>query len=284
MAMNVLPRKLMRRPGESAFSADLPPSWATNRSTSPWSNHRPSPLRQASMSTPGSWPRCVFFIFLLHIGQFRFFSGVLASGEARILTGASVEPSSLSASRRSSHSPESNHTPPQLTQWSSSIFSYSTTIMSFLHTGHFISMDSQKYYRKFSQRTVLCQERVQLDSLSWNWYHLLVRFFGRTKIYAVVETGGEQYKVSPGQTIEVEKLTVEGDTVELDKVYMIADGDTVTVGKPTIAGAKVIASVVGAGKKDKVLVYKFKAKVRYRRKRGHRQPFTKLTIKEIVVG
>lgn len=113
-----------------------------------------------------------------------------------------------------------------------------------------------------------------------SWYAIL----GRKKIYAVVETGGKQYKVSPGQTIEVEKLPVEGDTVELDKVFLVADGDNVTVGKPTIAGAKVIASVVGAGKKDKVIVYKFKSKVRYRRKRGHRQPYTRLAIKEIVVG
>ncbi len=107
---------------------------------------------------------------------------------------------------------------------------------------------------------------------------------GRTKIYAVVETGGKQYKVSPGQTIEVEKLPAGGETVELDRVYLIADGDKVTVGKPTIEGAKVIASVVGEGKKDKTIVYKFKAKVRYRRKKGHRQPYTKLAIKEIVVG
>ena len=107
---------------------------------------------------------------------------------------------------------------------------------------------------------------------------------GRTMIYAVVETGGKQYKVSPGQTIEVEKLPAGGETVELDRVYLIADGDKVTVGKPTIEGAKVIASVVGEGKKDKIIVYKFKAKVRYRRKRGHRQPYTKLAIKEIVVG
>jgi len=70
----------------------------------------------------------------------------------------------------------------------------------------------------------------------------------------------------------------------LDKVYLVADGDKVTVGKPTIEGAKVIASVVGGGKKDKIIVYKFKAKVRYRRKKGHRQPYTKLAIKEIVVG
>jgi large subunit ribosomal protein L21 len=107
---------------------------------------------------------------------------------------------------------------------------------------------------------------------------------GRKMIYAVVETGGKQYKVSPGQTIEVEKLTASGDTIELDKVYLVADGDKVTVGNPTVPGAKVIANVVGNGKGDKVIVYKFKAKVRYRRKRGHRQPFTKLAIKEIVVG
>jgi large subunit ribosomal protein L21 len=82
----------------------------------------------------------------------------------------------------------------------------------------------------------------------------------------------------------VEKLSVEGETVELDKVYMLADGDNVTVGSPTIPGARVIASVVGTGKKDKVIVYKFKAKARYRRKKGHRQPYTRLAIKEIVVG
>ena len=103
-------------------------------------------------------------------------------------------------------------------------------------------------------------------------------------IYAVVETGGKQYKVSPGQTIEVEKLPAGGDTVELDKVYLIADGENVTVGKPTIAGAKVIASVVEEGKGEKVIVYKFKSKVRYRRKRGHRQPYTKLAIKEIIAS
>jgi len=108
--------------------------------------------------------------------------------------------------------------------------------------------------------------------------------FGRKTIYAVVETGGKQYKVSPGQIIEVEKLSASGDTVELDKVYLVADGDKVTVGNPTVPGAKVIANVVGNGKGDKVTVYKFKAKVRYRRKKGHRQPYTKLAIKEIVVG
>jgi large subunit ribosomal protein L21 len=99
-----------------------------------------------------------------------------------------------------------------------------------------------------------------------------------------VETGGKQYKVSPGQTIEVDRLAVEGDSIELDRVYLVAEGDKVTLGRPTIAGAKVIADVVGEGKKDKVIVFKFKPKVRYRRKKGHRQPYTRLAIKEIVVG
>lgn len=106
----------------------------------------------------------------------------------------------------------------------------------------------------------------------------------RSAIYAIVETGGKQYKVSPGQTIEVDRLVVEGDSIELDRVYLVADGDKVTLGRPTIDGAMVIADVVGEGKKDKVIVFKFKPKVRYRRKKGHCQPYTRLAIKEIVVG
>ncbi|MGB2583932.1 MAG: 50S ribosomal protein L21, partial [Dehalococcoidia bacterium] len=103
-------------------------------------------------------------------------------------------------------------------------------------------------------------------------------------MYAIVETGGKQYKVSPGQTIDVEKLSVDGDTVELDRVHLVADGDKVTLGRPTIVGAKVIADVVGDGKRGKVIVFKYKPKVRYRIKKGHRQPYTRLAIKEIVVG
>ncbi len=108
--------------------------------------------------------------------------------------------------------------------------------------------------------------------------------YWRKVIYAVVETGGKQYKVSPGETICVEKLATEGDTVELDKVYLVVDGDKVTLGKPTVAGAKVVATVLGEGKGDKVIVFKYKPKVRYRRKKGHRQPYTRLAIKEIVVA
>ena len=103
------------------------------------------------------------------------------------------------------------------------------------------------------------------------------------KIYAVVETGGKQYKVSPGQTIDVERLDVaEGDTVELDKVLLIADGDKVTVGQPAVEGAKVVATSQGEGKGEKIIVFKYKSKVRYRRKKGHRQLYTRLLIDKIV--
>jgi len=103
------------------------------------------------------------------------------------------------------------------------------------------------------------------------------------KIYAIIETGGKQYKVTPGQTIDVERLEVaEGNTVELDRVLFIADGDRVTVGKPTIEGAKVIATSQGEGKGKKIIVFKFKPKVRYRRKMGHRQLYTRLTVDKII--
>ncbi len=112
----------------------------------------------------------------------------------------------------------------------------------------------------------------------------LVKYVGywRTKIYAIVETGGKQYKVSPGQTVDVELLDLAADVVELDRVLLIADGDKVTVGTPTIEGAKVIASWREDGKGPKVTVFKYKPKKRYRKKTGHRQPYTRLTVDRIV--
>ena len=103
------------------------------------------------------------------------------------------------------------------------------------------------------------------------------------KIYAIIETGGKQYKVTPGQTIDVERLdAAEGNTVELDRVLLIADGDKVTVGTPVVEGAKVIATSQGEGKGKKIIVFKYKPKVRYRRKMGHRQLYTRLTVDKIV--
>jgi len=107
--------------------------------------------------------------------------------------------------------------------------------------------------------------------------------FGRKKIYAIIETGGKQYRVDPGQTIDVERLdAAEGDTVELGRVLLIADGDQVTIGTPTVDGAKVVATSKGSGKGDKVIVFKYKPKVRYRKKTGHRQQYTRLVIDKIV--
>jgi len=105
----------------------------------------------------------------------------------------------------------------------------------------------------------------------------------RRKIYAIIKTGGKQYKVSPGQTIDVERLDIaEGNTVELDRVLLIADDDKVTVGTPIVDGAKVIATSQGKGKGKKIIVFKYKPKVRYRKKTGHRQLYTRLTIDKIV--
>lgn len=101
-------------------------------------------------------------------------------------------------------------------------------------------------------------------------------------MYAIVQTGGKQYRVSVGQVIEVERLPVPvGETVELDRVLLIAEGDTVKVGRPVVEGAKVIAKVVGEGKGQKITVFKYKPKTRYRKKQGHRQLNTSLAIKSI---
>jgi len=108
-------------------------------------------------------------------------------------------------------------------------------------------------------------------------------FQGGDVIYAIVETGGKQYKVAPKQTIEVERLGVpEGDKVDLEKVLFIGDCEKTLVGNPTIEGAKVIATSLGEIKGEKVTVFKYKPKVRYRRKKGHRQIQTRLYIDEII--
>ena len=101
-------------------------------------------------------------------------------------------------------------------------------------------------------------------------------------MYAVLTTGGKQYKVSEGDVIYVEKLNVEVDsTVELTDVLAVSNGETLKVGTPVVEGAKVVAKVVAQGKAKKVTVFKYKAKKDYRRKNGHRQPYTKLVIEKI---
>ena len=103
-------------------------------------------------------------------------------------------------------------------------------------------------------------------------------------MHAIIETGGKQYKVAEGDTLFIEKLPVEaGDAVTFDKVLAVIDGENVTVGTPVVEGAKVDASVVKNGKGKKIIVFKYKPKKGYRRKQGHRQPYTKVTIGKISV-
>ena len=101
-------------------------------------------------------------------------------------------------------------------------------------------------------------------------------------MYAVVVTGGKQYKVEEGNTIFVEKLEAEvGSTVELDKVLAVSKDGEIKVGKPVVEGAKVVAKVVAQDKAKKIIVFKYKPKKDYRKKQGHRQPYTKLVIAKI---
>ena len=103
--------------------------------------------------------------------------------------------------------------------------------------------------------------------------------------YAIVETGGKQYTVHPGDTLKVEKLPLEEeDSLELDRVLLVAKDGNVKVGQPLVEGALVRAQVVAQGRLPKVTVFKFKNKIRYKRKRGHRQPYTELKVTEIVDG
>ena len=101
-------------------------------------------------------------------------------------------------------------------------------------------------------------------------------------MYAVIETGGKQYKVSEGDVIFIEKLAAEeGDSVTFDKVLILADGENVNVGTPLVDGASVTGKVEKQGKAKKIYVFKMKRKKNYRRKKGHRQPYTKVTIEKI---
>ena len=100
-------------------------------------------------------------------------------------------------------------------------------------------------------------------------------------MYAIIETGGKQLKVEEGQTIYIEKLQAEpGESVTFDKVLFVG-GEQVKVGQPVVEGASVTAKVEDHGRDKKIVVFKFKAKKNYRRKQGHRQPFTKVTIEKI---
>ena len=101
-------------------------------------------------------------------------------------------------------------------------------------------------------------------------------------MYAVISAGGKQYRVEPGSTLLVEKLAAEaGASVTLDQVLLVSNGDDVQVGTPTVPGATVSATVIGEEAGEKLVVFKFKPKTRYRRRNGHRQHYTRLRVDEI---
>ena len=101
-------------------------------------------------------------------------------------------------------------------------------------------------------------------------------------MYAIIETGGKQYKVSEGDIITVEKLAVEaGSEYKFDKVLVLAKEGDIKVGAPYVEGAAVTAEVIGDGKAKKVVIYKYKPKKGYRRRKGHRQNYSKIEIKAI---
>ena len=100
--------------------------------------------------------------------------------------------------------------------------------------------------------------------------------------YAVIQTGGKQYKVSEGEIIFIEKIeAAEGDTVSFDTVLATCNDDAFTFGAPVVNGASVTAKVLKNGKEKKIIVFKYKAKKTYRNKTGHRQPYTKVQIEKI---
>lgn len=101
-------------------------------------------------------------------------------------------------------------------------------------------------------------------------------------MYAIIETGGKQYRVSEGDILTVEKLDVnEGEKIEFNRVLTVVKDSELILGKPVIDAAKVSAKVLEHGKGKKILVFKYKAKSNYRRRQGHRQPFTKVVIEKI---
>ena len=102
-------------------------------------------------------------------------------------------------------------------------------------------------------------------------------------MYAVVKTGGKQYRITPGEKLKVEQIAADvGAEVVLDQVLMVGEGDSVRVGQPIVAGATVKATVVGHGRGDKVEIFKMRRRKHYQKHQGHRQNYTELKIDSIV--
>ena len=104
-------------------------------------------------------------------------------------------------------------------------------------------------------------------------------------MYAVIKTGGKQYRVQSGEKLKIELITAEvGAQVNLDQVLMVADGDAITFGRPLVDGAKVVATVLAHGRHDKVKIFKMRRRKHYQKHQGHRQGFTEVQIDTITAG
>jgi large subunit ribosomal protein L21 len=102
-------------------------------------------------------------------------------------------------------------------------------------------------------------------------------------LYAVVRTGGKQYRVQEGRSLTIDRLPGEpGETIELRDVLLLSDGENVTVGNPVVEGARVLGTIAEQGRAKKIIVFRYKAKTRSRKKTGHRQQFTRLTVEDIL--
>ncbi|MEJ2069447.1 MAG: 50S ribosomal protein L21 [Syntrophobacterales bacterium] len=103
-------------------------------------------------------------------------------------------------------------------------------------------------------------------------------------MFAIVKTGGKQYRVAPGDILRVERLPGErGDEILLDEVLLVADGDNIQVGQPLVEGARVVGEILRQGRAKKIIVFKKKRRKKYRRKQGHRQLYTAFQVREIIV-
>jgi len=103
-------------------------------------------------------------------------------------------------------------------------------------------------------------------------------------VFAIIRTGGKQYRVAPGDTIRVEKLTGQaGDQVEMNEVLLFADGENIQTGTPLLSNVKIVGEILGQSRAKKVIVFKMKRRKGYQKRQGHRQSFTSLRIKEISI-
>ncbi len=103
-------------------------------------------------------------------------------------------------------------------------------------------------------------------------------------MYAIMRTGGRQFRAEVGKMVDVERMSnAVNDTIEISEVLLIGDGDNTQIGQPTVAGAKIKATVVAQYRAKKVIVFKYRQRTNFRRKRGHRQYYTRLRIDEIIV-